>query len=203
MKEALQPLTARMNRTDRVRIAGPGTDLSFSIKDIPAVGCSGEHNIPDGECYTSPVLDSVEGQIAFNTPTIYRGTRFSDIVLTFKKGKIVEATADRPTELSAILDSDDGARFIGEFAIGFNPYVTNPMLDILFDEKIAGSFHFTPGQAYKSADNGNRSAVHWDMVAIQTPDFGGGEIWFDDELVRRDGRFVVEDLNGLNPENLK
>ena len=144
---ALRPLESRMGRTEQVRITGPETDLSFSIGDIPVIGCSGEHNIPDGECYTAPVRDSVEGTITYNTPTIYRGTRFNDIALTFEKGKIVDATADRPDKLTAILDSDEGARYIGEFAIGFNPRVKNPMLDILFDEKIAGSFHFTPGQA--------------------------------------------------------
>lgn len=203
MEKALKPLQARMDLTEQIRITGPNTELSFSIGNIPVIGCSDEHNIPDGECYTAPVRDSVEGTITYNTPTIYRGTRFNDIALTFEKGKIVDATADQPDELTAILDSDEGARYIGEFAIGFNPHVTNPMLDILFDEKIAGSFHFTPGQAYEWADNGNRSAVHWDMVMIQTPKFGGGEIWFNDELVRKNGRFIVEDLDGLNPENLK
>lgn len=203
MGKALIPLKDLMEKTDQVRLTGPGTDLTFSIKDIPAIGCAGEYNIPDGECFTAPVRDSVNGVIQFNTPTLYHGVTFTDIRLAFENGKIVEATGNRTEKLNEIFDTDDGARYIGEFAIGFNPYITTPMLDILFDEKIAGSFHFTPGQAYEDADNGNRSAVHWDMVMIQTPDYGGGTIEFDGTVIRRDGRFVLPELDGLNPERLK
>jgi aminopeptidase len=203
MAQAALALKTRMEKTDRVRLTGVGTDLQFRIQNIPAIPCSGSHNIPDGECFTAPIKDSVNGTICYNVPTIYRGTPFSDICLTFENGKIVKATSSDTEKLNEILDTDDGARYIGEFAIGFNPYITKPMLDILFDEKIAGSFHFTPGQAYEDADNGNRSGVHWDMVFIQTPEYGGGEIYFDDECIRKDGLFVVPDLEGLNPENLK
>lgn len=199
MERDMQPLVERMTAADRVHITGPGTDLRFNVKDIPAVGCSGLRNIPDGECFTAPVRDSVEGTIRFSAPSLYHGTTFSDIALTFREGQIVEAVSSNTDKINEVLDTDEGARYIGEFAIGFNPHITRPMLDILFDEKIAGSFHFTPGQAYKEADNGNRSSVHWDMVAIQTPEFGGGEISFDDELIRKDGRFVVDDLLPLNP----
>ncbi len=203
MERAAAPLKSLMERTDEVHITSPGTDLTFSIRDIPVISCYGSHNIPDGECFTAPVRDSVNGVIRFNTRTIYQGTTFSDIFLRFEKGKIVEATGSDTDKLNEILDADDGARYIGEFAIGFNPYITQPMLDILFDEKIGGSFHFTPGNAYEDADNGNRSTIHWDMVLIQTPEYGGGEIYFDGELIRKDGRFVPEALQGLNPENLK
>ncbi len=203
MEVAARPLQALMEKTNAVRITGQGTDLRFSIKDIPVISCAGTHNIPDGECFTAPVRDSVNGVIQFNTNTIYQGTSFSDVRLRFEAGRIVEATANNSERLNQILDADEGARFIGEFAIGFNPYITTPMLDILFDEKIAGSFHFTPGNAYDDADNGNRSTVHWDMVQIQTPGFGGGEIYFDDELLRKDGEFVRDELKGLNQENLK
>jgi aminopeptidase len=203
MHEAFLPLSELMNRTDKVRLVGPGTDLTFSIKGIPNVICSGEHNIPDGEIFTAPVRDSVNGTITFNTATSYLGTRFENVRLTFENGKIVEATANNTERLNEILDSDEGARYIGEFAIGVNPYILHPMNDILFDEKIAGSFHFTPGRAYENADNGNRSQVHWDMVNIQRPEYGGGEIWFDDVLIRKDGLFVLPELQGLNPENLK
>lgn len=203
MEQALAPLKDRMDRTDRVRLTGPGTDLRFSIKDIPTVGCSGDRNIPDGECFTAPVRDSVDGVITFNTPTLYHGVTFTDVALRFEGGRITEATGNRTEKLNEIFDTDEGARYIGEFAIGFNPHITTPMLDILFDEKIAGSFHFTPGQAYEEADNGNRSAVHWDMVMIQTPEYGGGTIEFDGEVIRRDGRFVVPELEVLNPERLK
>ncbi len=203
MAEAQEPLRARMERADRVRLTGKGTDLSFSIKGIGAVPCSGHRNIPDGECFSCPVKDSVNGVIHFNAPTVYQGKPFSDIRLVFENGKIIEATGSDTARLNEILDSDEGARYVGEFSLAFNPYIHEPMRDILFDEKINGSFHFTPGNAYERAGNGNRSSVHWDMVFIQRPEYGGGEVYFDDELIRRDGRFVPEDLQGLNPENLK
>jgi aminopeptidase len=203
MADAMQPLIQCMAAAESVQISGPGTDLRFSIKDIPVIGCSGSHNIPDGECFTAPVRDSVEGTIRFNTPTLYHGVTFTDIELTFEKGQVVTATSNNTKKLNEILDTDEGARYIGEFAIGFNPYIQQPMLDILFDEKIAGSFHFTPGQAYEDADNGNRSSVHWDMVMIQTHEFGGGEIRFDDTVIRKDGQFVIDDLKPLNPEQLR
>lgn len=203
MSEAMDPLKQRMERTDRVHLKGPGTDLRFSIKGISAIKCEGRRNLPDGECYTAPVRDSVEGTIQYNTPSLYLGTTFENIRFTFAGGKIVKAEASQQKRLDEILDSDEGARFIGEFSLGFNPYITKPMKDTLFDEKIAGSLHFTPGQAYTIADNGNRSKVHWDLVLIQTPEYGGGEVWFDGELVRKDGRFVVSELEGLNPDRLK
>ena len=193
-----------MERTDKVRLKGPrDTDLTFSIKGIPAIPCDGKVNIPDGEVFTAPVRDSVNGVIHFNCPTIYRGVTHNDIRLVFKDGKIVEATSTATDKLNEVLDTDEGARYVGEFAIGFNPYCTKPMKDILFDEKIAGSIHFTPGACYDEASNGNKSAIHWDMVMLQTPEAGGGEIWFDGKLVRKDGRFVVQELEGLNPERLK
>ena len=202
MAEALEYLKARMERTDQVHIQGPGTDLSFRIGGIPSVPCSGERNIPDGECFTAPIKDSVNGTISFNTPTLYHGTSFQDIRLRFESGRVVEATSNRTERLNEILDTDEGARYVGEFSLGVNPRIRAPMMDILFDEKIAGSFHFTPGQAYEEADNGNRSAVHWDMVMRQDESAGGGEIRFDDELIRKDGRFMVDDLKRLNPEEL-
>ncbi|MCA9733144.1 aminopeptidase [candidate division KSB1 bacterium] len=202
MFERSQVLKAWMEKTDKVHITGKGTDLSFSIKGIPAIPCGGQFNIPDGECFTSPVRNTVNGVIHYNTPTIYEGTAFNDVRLEFKDGKVVGATADKTEKLNQILDTDEGARYVGEFAIAFNPYITHPMLDILFDEKIAGSFHFTPGQAYEDADNGNRSKVHWDMVMRQTPECDGGEIYFDEVLIRKDGLFIPEDLQPLNPANL-
>src|SRR3984893_11795924 len=200
--EKLQPgmkaLKQLMESTDRVHIKGPATNLRFSIKGIPAVICGGDRNIPDGEVFTAPVKDSVEGHVSFNAPTIYQGTSFDGIRLDFRRGKIVEATSNEPKKLNDILDSDAGARYIGEFSLAFNPRILQPMRDILFDEKIAGSFHFTPGQAYEEADNGNRSQVHWDMVSIQRPGYGGGEIYFDGKLIRRDGEFLPKQLRSLN-----
>lgn len=199
----IQPLKERMDATDKVKIKGPGTDLEFSIKGIPAIPCTGQCNIPDGECYTAPVKNSVNGVIQYNAPTIYQGAIFENVRLVFKDGKIVDASAGAMTDkLNTILDSDEGARYVGEFSLGVNPFVRTPMKDILFDEKITGSLHFTPGQAYDDADNGNRSVVHWDMVLLQREDQGGGEIYFDDELIRKNGRFISEALAHLNPENL-
>jgi aminopeptidase len=203
MGRAMVPLERRMKRADRVHIKGPGTDLTFSIKGIGAKVCKGDRNIPDGEVFTCPVKNSINGRIQFNTPSIYSGTKFENIRLEFKEGKIVDATGSNTKRLTEILDTDPGARYTGEFSLGFNPYILNPMCDILFDEKIAGSLHLTPGQAYEECDNSNRSAVHWDMVLIQRPEWGGGEVWFDGELIRKDGLFVPKDLRGLNPEELK
>lgn len=203
MSKAMQPLVELMNKTDKVRLAVPGTDLNFSIKDIPAVGCDGKLNIPDGEVFTAPVKDSVNGTIQFNARTIYHGVVHDNVRLVFREGKIVEATSSNTEALNKVLDTDEGARYVGEFALGFNPYVTKPMLDILFDEKIAGSIHFTPGSCYDEAPNGNKSEIHWDMVLLMTPDAGGGEIHFDDKLIRKDGRFTLPELEPLNPENLK
>ncbi len=203
MKKALEPLKKLMEATDKVRIKGPGTDLSFSIKDIPVVVCAGENNIPDGEIFTAPVKESVEGTITFNTESPYMGDVFKNVRLTFAKGRIVDASHEGDQEaLEAILDTDEGARRVGEFALGVNPRIETPMGNILFDEKIQGSLHFTPGMAYSDADNGNRSAVHWDLVLIQRAEYGGGEILFDDTLIRKDGLFVKEELKPLNPENL-
>jgi aminopeptidase len=198
LQPGMKALKALMEKTDRVEVKGPGTDLRFSIKGIPAVICGGDRNIPDGEVFTCPVKNSVQGHVTFNAPSIYQGVGFDGIRLEFRDGKIVEATSNQTEKLNKILDSDAGARYIGEFSLGLNPRVLEPMRDILFDEKIAGSFHFTPGQAYEEADNGNRSQVHWDMVNIQRPEYGGGEVYFDGKLVRRDGEFLPKQLRSLN-----
>lgn len=202
MSAAMDGLVELMNKTDKVHLVGPGTDLTFSIKDIPAIKCAGEMNIPDGEVFTAPVRNSINGKLTYNTPSPYQGFTFENVSFTFKDGKIVEATANDSARINKVLDTDEGARFIGEFAIGVNPFIHEPMQDILFDEKIEGSFHFTPGQCYDEAFNGNQSAIHWDLVNIQRADYGGGEIYFDDVLIRKDGIFVLPELEALNPENL-
>ena len=203
LSAAMDPLQELLAKGETVEISGPGTDLRFSIAGIGAVKCDGHRNIPDGEVYTCPVRDSVEGTIAYNAATMRDGVLFRNIRFRVERGKIVEATCDGDdARLNAILDTDEGARYFGEFALGLNPYITEPLLDTLFDEKIGGSFHLTPGQAYAATDNGNRSAVHWDLVCIQTPAWGGGEIRVDGRVIRRDGRFVLPELEGLNPENL-
>ncbi len=199
MEDDLKPLKELMEKTDKVRLTGVGTDITFSIKDIPVIPCTGECNIPDGEIYTAPVKDSINGVIKYNTPSPYRGEVFHGVTLEFKDGKIIKATCDEDNKkLNEIFDTDEGARYVGEFSIGVNPMIRYPMGDILFDEKIIGSIHFTPGCAYKDAYNGNTSAVHWDMVLIQRDDFGGGNIYFDDELIRENGVFVKDELKHLN-----
>ena len=202
MAEAMKPLVELMERTDRVRLTGPGTDLAFSIRGIPAIPCAGECNIPDGEVYTAPVRESVNGTISYNTPSVYQGFTYEKIRLTFENGKIVKAEANDTERINQVFDTDEGARYVGEFAIGVNPHILKPMKDTLFDEKIMGSIHFTPGNCYEEAKNGNRSSIHWDLVLIQRPEYGGGEIWFDGRLIRKDGRFVLPELECLNPEQL-
>jgi len=202
MSKAMDPLVAYLAKTDRVRIVSQGTDLSFSIKGLPPVKCDGTMNIPDGEVYTAPVRDSVNGVISYNTPSEHEGFTYENIRFEFKDGKIIKATSNDDGRINRVLDTDEGARYVGEFAIGVNPYITRAMKETLFDEKIAGSIHFTPGNSYDDCFNGNRSAVHWDLVLIQTPEFGGGEIYFDGKLVRKDGLFVAPELMGLNPDRL-
>ncbi|MFV0313829.1 MAG: aminopeptidase [Anaerotignum sp.] len=203
MGAAMNSLVTLMNKTDKVRLVAKDTDLTFSIKDIPAVKCAGRCNIPDGEVYTAPVKNSVNGTITYNTPSEYNSFTFENVKLTFKDGKIVEVDGNDKERLEKIFNTDEGARYVGEFAIGVNPFITKPMNNILFDEKISGSIHFTPGNCYEDASNGNQSAIHWDLVLIMTPEFGGGEIWFDDTLIRKDGIFVLPELEVLNPDQLK
>lgn len=203
MDKAMDNLVSLMNKTDKVKIIGEGTNLEFSIKNIPAIKCAGIMNIPDGEVFTAPVRDSINGVLSYNTPSLYSdGFTYENIKLEFKNGKIVNASANDNERINKIFDTDEGARYIGEFAIGVNPYITKPMKDTLFDEKIMGSFHFTPGACYDEAPNGNKSTIHWDLVCIQTKEYGGGEMYFDDVLIRKDGIFVIDELKCLNPENL-
>lgn len=203
MNKAMDSLKALMEKTDKVHLVAPGTDLRFSIKGLPAIKCSGTCNIPDGEVYTAPVKNSVNGVISYNAPSLQQGLKHENIRLEFKDGKIVSATSNYPKQIEEIFNTDDGARYVGEFAIGVNPYINNPMGDILFDEKIAGSIHFTPGCCYDECDNGNHSSIHWDLVLIMTEKYGGGEIYFDDKLIRKNGMFVLPELECLNPQNLK
>lgn len=199
MRNKLEPLKDLMEKTDKVRMIGPNTDINFSIKGMPAIICCGNANIPDGEIYTAPIKDSVNGIITYNTPSPYRSNVYNNISLVFENGKIVSATCDGDNKLlNEIFDTDKGARYIGEFSFGVNPKILYPMGDILYDEKIKGSIHFTPGMAYANCDNGNRSDIHWDLVWIQREEYGGGEVYFDDVLVRKDGIFVLDELKDLN-----
>lgn len=199
LNKKIKPLKELMEKTDKVRIKGNNTDITFSIKNMPAIPCCGTANIPDGELYTAPIKESVNGIISYNTPSPYQGKIFNNIRLEFENGKIVNCSADNDVEkLKEIFDTDEGSRYIGEFSLGFNPKITKPMGDILYDEKIMGSLHFTPGKCYRDCDNGNNSSIHWDLVLIQTEEYGGGEIYFDDVLIRKDGIFVLDELKQLN-----
>ena len=199
MLDKIKPLKELMERTDKVRMVGPNTDISFSIKGMPAIPCCGEKNIPDGEIYTAPVQGSIEGTITYNTPSPYYGNVYNNISLTFEQGKIVKCSCDEDNEaLEEIFNTDEGARYVGEFSFGLNPKILEPMGDILYDEKIKGSIHFTPGMCYDDCNNGNKSAIHWDLVWIQRADHGGGEVYFDDVLIRKDGVFVLPELEELN-----
>lgn len=202
MEIATLTLKELMEKTNEVRITSPDTDLTFSIENIPVVPCAGKRNLPDGECYTAPVCNSANGTIKFNVALNYQGTILRDIHLRFENGRVIESSADNSQKLTEILNTDKGARYIGEFAIAFNPFISIPMLNTVFDEKIAGSIHLALGNSYRDADNGNQSAVHLDMVMIQKADWGGGEIFFDNVLIRKNGQFVISELEGLNPENL-
>lgn len=203
MNKNMDALKKLLEKTDKVRIVSPGTNLNFSIKNMPAVKCAGKNNIPDGEVFTAPIKKSVNGTITYNIPTMSpNGIRHDNIRLVFKDGKIIEASSNSVENINDIFDIDEGARYIGEFAFGLNPYINTPMLDILFDEKMCGSIHFTPGSCYEECDNGNKSALHWDLILSQTKENGGGEIYFDDKLIRKDGKFVIKSLMGLNPDSL-
>jgi aminopeptidase len=203
MYVAMDPLARLMQETDIVRVVGPhGTNVSFSIAGMPQCKCAGKHNVPDGELFTAPIKDSVNGRICYNVPSVFYGTTFVDICFDFQDGKIVKATSNHTKKMNEILDQDEGARYIGEFAFGFNPMIIKPIKDVLFDEKMQKSIHLTPGNAYQECDNGNRSSIHWDLILDQSAEMGGGEVYFDDVLVRKDGRFIPKELSGLNPENL-
>jgi aminopeptidase len=200
MGRDMEPLVELMEKTDQVHILGPGTDLTFSIQGIPVIPCHGNCNIPDGEVYTAPVKDSVNGVITYNTAAMRYGLKFNNPRLVFKNGRIEENACEGDNAaFTALLDADEGARYVGEFAIGVNNAVTKAIGNTLYDEKIGGSFHFTPGCSYALASNGNKSQLHLDIVCIQTAARGGGEIFFDGKLVRKDGLFVLDALKGLNP----
>lgn len=202
MEQAVAPLIALMDATSEIHIRDEnGTDLRFSITDMPVIPCTGERNMPDGECFTAPIRDSVNGTIHFNTTASYGGVMFNDIRVRFKNGKIVEASADDTTTLNKILDTDDGARYVGEFSIAFNPFIQLPVGNIHYDEKIARSFHIAIGMAYAESDNNVRSEIRWSLIMLQNPEYGGGEIYCDGALMRKDGNFVHPALEALNPWN--
>jgi len=198
LSKCMIPLKDLMDSTDKVRIIAKDTNLSFSLKGHTGSVVDGRANIPDGEVCTGPIKNSVNGTIRYNVKSTYLGHTFDDIYFEIKEGKIIKATANDTKKLNEILNLDEGCRYFGEFAIGTNPYIDKPINDILFDEKMTGSIHFTPGNGW-----GNKSQIHWDIVQSHLPEYGGGEIWFDDVLIRKDGKFTLEQLKPLNQENWK
>ena len=202
MDKKMNPLKELMESTDKVRIETPTTNLTFSIKGMPAIKCSGQCNIPDGEIYTAPIKNSINGTILFNIPAIDNGYEFRDIRLTFENGKIVDFDCNNKEKFAEILDTDEGSRYMGEFAFGLNPYCTESVNDILFDEKMTSSIHMAIGSSYEDCFNGNKSAVHLDLIQKHTPKLGGGKIFFDDTLIYENGRFILPNLVDLNAENL-
>ncbi len=197
-KSHVQPIAELLERTEHVRIVGPGrTDLQFSVQGLPAFVCDGRYNLPDGEIFTAPVIDSVKGNIQFNVPTAYLGHVYDEVYMEFERGRVTTIGGPQQGQLQQLLAQDEGACRVGEFGIGLNPYITRPMHNLLFDEKMQGSVHLALGQAYPMADNGNRSSLHVDFVLCQTEAFGGGELYLDGTLVRSGGRFVLPELRGI------
>lgn len=195
LAEAIQPLQDRLEKTDMIRLEGEGTDIEFSVKGQTWIPCFGKRNIPDGELFSSPILDSVNGYITY-APSVYQGKPFEYVKLEVSNGEVIDFDSSNNEALEEILDTDEGARRFGEFSFGLNPVIEEPMYDILFDEKIYGSNHLTLGNDYEIAPNGNESNIHWDLVCI------GADVYLDGEKVREGRQFVMDDLKGLNPEKL-
>lgn len=195
LENAMKPLEALLRETDTIKLEGVGTDIEFSVKGQNWIPCFGKRNIPDGELFSSPIIDSVNGEITY-APSVYQGKPFEFVKLKVENGVVVDFDSSNNDALKEILDTDKGSRRFGEFSFGLNPVIKNPMYDILFDEKIYGSNHLTLGKDYEIASNGNSSNIHWDLVCI------GADVYLDNELVRKGRLFVKDELKGLNPDRL-
>lgn len=172
-----------------VRILGKDTDLTFSIKGRKGIKCSGSSNMPDGEIFYAPVEDSANGHIYYEFPAIHGGKEVTGIRLGFEKGKVVKATAEKNEEyLFAMLDTDKGARYLGEFGIGTNYGIKRFTRDILFDEKIGGTVHLALGRSYKESGGKNDSAIHWDMIKELRED---GALYLDGKRIQENGKFLI------------
>jgi aminopeptidase len=172
-----------------VHVTGEGTDLRLGIEDRTFIAADGKHNMPDGEFFTGPIEDSAEGEISFQLPATYAGREVAGVRFRFEGGKVVEASAEKGEEfLIEMLDTDEGARRLGELGIGTNYGITDGTGEILLDEKIGGTVHLAVGRSYPETGGMNESAIHWDMICDLRD---GGEIVVDDEPLQRDGRFVV------------
>jgi aminopeptidase len=177
-----------------VRVLGADTDLRLSIAGRTFINSDGKRNFPSGEFFTGPVEDSAQGTIRYTIPSIYGGRPVQDIRLRFDGGRVVEASAAQGDAfLQQMLEMDGGARSLGEFAFGNNFGITRGIRNILFDEKIGGTVHLALGNGYPETGSKNVSALHWDMICDLRPEAGGGEVWIDDELFMKDGRFLLDD----------
>jgi len=195
LAEAMKPLEERLRTTREIHLQGNGTDIRFSVEGQNWIPCTGKRNIPDGELFSSPILDSVNGHIRY-APSVYQGKPFEFVELHVENGVVVNFDSSNNAALEEILATDQGASRFGEFSFGTNPVIEQPMYDILFDEKIYGSNHLTLGNDYEIAPNGNHSNIHWDLVCI------GPDVYLDGKLVRKGRLFVDEELAVLNPDNL-
>jgi aminopeptidase len=188
VKEEQSKIVEALNGHEQVEVRGPNCDLKLSIKGREFINACGDNNMPDGEVFTGPVEDSVVGRVRFSYPSVLGGNEVEGVELVFKEGKVVEAHADKNQQfLNSMLETDEGARYLGEFAVGLNYGVDRITKNILFDEKIGGSIHMALGAGYPETGSVNKSAIHWDMITDMQ---AGGEILVDDELFYKDGRFV-------------
>lgn len=178
-----------LDKGESVRILADDTDLTFSIKGRAAIKCDGKHNMPDGEVFLGPVETTTEGFIHYSFPAIYSGREVSGVTLKFKNGKVVDAKAEKNEKfLHAMINTDKGAKYLGELGIGMNPHITKFVRQILFDEKIIGTVHLALGRAYKEGGGVNKSALHWDMIKDMRR---GGRLYVDDKLIQKNGKFLI------------
>jgi aminopeptidase len=175
---------------EHVRIVGPNTELELSIAGRTFINSDGRHNMPSGEVYTGPVEDSVEGHVTFSYPAIHQGREVTGVQLWFEGGAVVKASAKKNEDfLLKTLDTDEGSRYVGEFAIGTSEGISRFTGQILFDEKISGSFHMAMGAGYPETGSKNESAIHWDMICDLRE---AGRIWVDEILLYENGKFVID-----------
>jgi aminopeptidase len=187
--EECKRLASWIEGRKEVHIQGPGTDLRLGIEDRTFIPCYGDHNMPDGEFFTAPIEDSVEGEVSFQLPAMLSGHQVSGVKMRFESGKVVDASAERGEEfLVSVLDTDDGSRTLGELGIGTNYGIDRGTLDVLLDEKIGGTVHLAVGASYPESGGKNESAVHYDLVCDLRQ---GGRIEVDGVVMQQDGNFVV------------
>ena len=184
-----QRLVDWLNKTKQIHVVGPDTDLKLEVTDRKWINCDGHENFPDGEIFTGPIEESLNGHIRYTYPACHFGREVEDVRLQFKDGKVIKATAAKNEEfLSKMLESDKGAKYVGEFAFGTNPGIQRFTKNTLFDEKIGGTIHMAVGTGYPESGSKNKSAIHWDMVCDLRD---GGEVRVDGTLFLKDGKILI------------